>query len=154
MYPKIVVLHHSASPPSTTWEQLNQWHKDRGFTQSFLGWYIGYHWVIFPDGTKRQARLDTELGCHCVPNDNKLGICLVGDFTKTEPTVKQLETLQEFLRVIPYSEIYGHCELKATECPGSLFKWLKLYRRMGWLQEEIRKLVALLKGKKKENYSG
>jgi hypothetical protein len=156
---KNVIIHHSASAPSTTWEQLNEWHKDRDFTKSSLGWYIGYHQVIFPSGEIKKAREDWEIGCHCVPNENKLGICLVGDFTKGVPTDQQLTTLYCLLNEyktkysITENDIYGHCVFKATECPGKpVIEWLKSYQRIGWLTAEIRKLQNLLK--QREKYTG
>ena len=41
-----IYIHHSASPKSTTVEQINQWHLDRGWAG------IGYHFVINGDTGK------------------------------------------------------------------------------------------------------
>jgi hypothetical protein len=149
-----IVIHHSASAPSTTWEQINQWHRDRGFTKSSLGYYIGYHYVIFPDGIIRQAREDVEIGCHSIPNNGKIGICLVGDFTKTQPYPLQLKALWNYLdillekyRMLPEA-IYNHCELSQTACPGSIKEKVKIYRKIGVIKELLRKLII----KQKETY--
>jgi N-acetylmuramoyl-L-alanine amidase len=160
MIPKSIVVHHSASAPSTTLNQIDEWHRDRGFTRSSLGYYIGYHFVIEQSGNVFQARNTEEIGCHCVPNTGKVGVCLIGDFSKGKPTDAQLnalmavlDTLTEELKLSP-SDIYGHRELKATECPGdNLFNWVKLYRQLGFLKDQIRILLARIAAKK-EVYKG
>jgi len=153
-----IIIHHSASSPSTTWEQINEWHRQRGFTKSILGWYIGYHYVCFPDGKIRQARTIEETGCHCVPNEDKVGICLIGDFTKAEPTKEQYATLENrigyLLEELQVSSdaVYGHREFKATECPGNpVMEWIKMYRQIGWLKERIRQIQAML-ANRRETY--
>ena len=40
-----IVVHHSASKQSTTRDQIDRWHKDRGWSG------VGYHYVIESDGS-------------------------------------------------------------------------------------------------------
>jgi N-acetylmuramoyl-L-alanine amidase len=155
---KQVVIHHSASDLNTTVEQINQWHKDRGFPESSLGYYIGYHFIITADGKITRTRGDWEIGCHCVPNENKVGVCLTGNFNNYSPTKEQLDSLGDLLgslKLVFYiddNSILPHKYFKATECPGkNLEDWLKLYKKVGFLTkavEEVRIKVMCLLNKK------
>ena len=156
---KQIIVHHSASPAETTVQQMNQWHKDRGFTLSSLGWYVGYHYVIESDGIVTQTRKDEEVGCHCVPNTNKIGVCLTGNFGRAKPTEAQTNALLKLLAQIQYKfaipdeQIYGHRDFKQTECPGKhLYDWLLLYKKWSYLRQQIAKLIDLLKKKQNEQY--
>ena len=71
-------------------------------------------------------------GAHCkTPNNwaNKdgIGICLVGNFNKTAPSSRQVQSLVKLIRFlkkrygIPNNRIYGHKNTpgaRVTECPG------------------------------------
>jgi N-acetyl-anhydromuramyl-L-alanine amidase AmpD len=91
------------------------------------GWAdIGYHYLIGSDGTVYQGRQEKFQGAHAGASNNKynLGIALIGDFTQQRPSSRQLEALEslisEKVRInnISPNNIYGHKDLKATECPG------------------------------------
>lgn len=154
---KQIIIHHSASDPMTTVAQINEWHKARDFTLSSLGFYVGYHYVITFDGVITQTRKDYEVGCHCVPNDDKIGICLTGNFERAVPTPKQLEALTFLLNklkceyFISDNNVLGHNHFKATECPGTnLSYWLSLYKKVGFLKaqiELIRQKIIAMQGK-------
>jgi len=158
---KIIVLHHSASDIDTTVERINRWHEDRGFTSSKLGYYVGYHFVITADGNITKTRSEWEIGCHCVPNENKVGVCLTGNFNNYNPTKAQLASLSRLLdnlKLVLYVDdnaILPHKYFKATECPGNnLEKWLRLYKQVGLLTRLVGeakiKVMRLLN--KKETY--
>lgn len=145
MKPTVIVLHHAASSIHTTLQEMNQEHKDRGFTLSKRGWYVGYHYVINWEGYVQQTRNDDEIGCHCIPNDGKIGICLIGDFTKYDPSNIQLEKLEELIKnlrdkfKISAANVKGHGEIVPTLCPGDHLQfWLGLYRRKEDLWTAIR----------------
>jgi len=145
---KQIIIHHSASSrDKTTISAIDAWHKVRDFTLSSLGYYVGYHYVILGDGTVVQTRRDNEMGCHCIPNDGKLGICLTGNFDIENPSEAQLGALQPLLNklTVLYNldnwAIKGHRELSSTACPGeNLFKWI-LENRISWLKYLINKLL-------------
>ena len=141
MIPDTIVIHHSASLPLTSLDSIDRWHKDRGFTKSSLGFYIGYHYVIFPSGLCRQTRRDNELGCHTIPNDGKIGICLVGDFTYENPTAAQLASLSVLCRGIKkeynIKEVKGHRDFANTECPGDQLYLFVLEDKINWLRSAI-----------------
>ena len=120
-----LTIHHSASPITTTLDEINQWHKDRDFTLSKLGFYVGYNFVIFPDGHITQTRLDNEIGCHTKNhNEGNIGICLVGNFNNYAPTKEQWEALTNLIAkkkaqyFIDNKEIKVHSDFSNTECPG------------------------------------
>jgi len=121
-----ITVHHSASPITTTIDEINEWHRLRDFTLSKLGFYVGYTYVIFPNGEIKQTRLDSEIGCHTL-NHNKgnIGICLVGNFNDYVPTKEQWEALTGLITekkaqyFIDNKEIKCHSDWANTECPGN-----------------------------------
>lgn len=132
-----IVVHHSATP-MTDWhtasKSINHAHMNRGFPRSELGYHIGYHAIIDPDGYILQTRKYDEIGAHAGVGDwNKksIGICLIGNFDEKEPTVKQLHSLAAFIDRqgkafnIPRSNIKYHGQIKQTACCGS-----KLIKRL------------------------
>jgi N-acetyl-anhydromuramyl-L-alanine amidase AmpD len=80
--------------------------------------------------------INQQPGGHCrqeTINEQGIGICLVGDFSKARPTEKQLETLarlvydlQQQFGIAP-ENILGHGQVlgEFSECPGDHFPWEK-----------------------------
>lgn len=116
-----VIVHHSASPRSTTVADIDAWHRDRGFAR------IGYNFVILGDGTLVPGRGAAAVGAHAKGhNADSIGICVVGDNTKREHAWSEaqwttLESLLDILRgAAPKVELLRHCDVNpATECPGT-----------------------------------
>lgn len=82
-----------------SWHQHNGWHRadywrvKKGFNPSLLS--IGYHFVIYVDGTVHTGRHVDEIGAHVGGhNSNSLGICLVG---KDKFTAKQWAALKQLV---------------------------------------------------------
>ena len=68
-----IIIHCSASKPSTTRDDIRKWHKQRGWSD------IGYHYVIESDGAIKTGRSINKAGAHCKGfNEYSIGICLVG----------------------------------------------------------------------------
>lgn len=122
----MLVVHHSASPLSTTFEDIVAWHtkpKPEG-----RGWdAIGYHWIILADGSYRVGRPFNFRGAHAPPNRGRLGICVVGNNTVDGDgwTFEQIATLRRMVvavrLLVPGVHVAGHRELMRpgyTECPG------------------------------------
>ena len=128
-----IVIHHSATSRGSA-ASFDRNHRARGWDA------LGYHFVIgngtdTPDG-KVEVGIRWEQqkhGAHCKTpgnyfNDHGIGICLVGDFTKTRPTRKQLESLDRLVAFlsqacgIPPQRVttHGHINHK-TRCPGQNF---------------------------------
>jgi len=125
-----IVVHHSATDRGSA-RTFDRYHKDKGWDE------LGYHFVIgngseTPDGMiEVGARWNKQKhGAHCKTADNYfnehgIGICLVGDFTKSRPTARQmaaLERLTAFLCAtchIPPDHVVTHGAVtRKTACPG------------------------------------
>ena len=120
---KRLIVHHSASPRSTTVDELRGWHKARGFED------IGYHRVIDGNGTVHATRPLTVQGAHALgANHDSWGVCVIGDNTKadrrwSEVQIAALERLVDAaVELVPGLIVCGHRDAvggkTATECPG------------------------------------
>lgn len=132
--PSRIIWHHSADIfDGHQFDKINEYHRKQGFPKSSLGYFVGYHYLIEPDGSVRQARNENEIGAHdSGENSNSLGICLSGHFSRRYPSeaqaasaallVKQIRTRHK----IPITRIEPHRWDDTTECPGTLLpdNWL------------------------------
>ncbi len=129
-----IVIHHSATKTGSA-RSFDKYHREQ------KGWdELGYHFVIgngteTPDGSVEVgSRWNTQKhGAHTKTpsnyyNDHGIGICLVGDFTKSRPTAKQLDALKTLVAFlsracrIPPSRVTTHGHInKKTKCPGRFF---------------------------------
>ena len=126
----LVVLHHSASPASTTLDQIRRWHTDpppagRGFSD------IGYHLLIWSDGHVETGRPLHLVGAHCRGvNNRSVGVCLVGCFDNSPGDVHAPPSAQWSAALgvvadlcrrygIRTDQVVGHREISSTLCPGS-----------------------------------
>lgn len=120
-----IIIHCSATPEGRdfTVEQIRRWHLQRGFRD------IGYHFVIYRDGTIHSGRPVAQAGAHCLGhNANSIGVCYVGGVgidgktpkdTRTEAQKRSLKALIERLhRLYPGATLHGHCEYAKKACPS------------------------------------
>ncbi len=129
-----LVIHHSASDINITIKDIHRWHLANGW----IG--IGYHYVIYADGTVYRGRPEEAVGAHAYQdtnheaNSNGIGICLVGNFTSSLPTSIQMDSLIGLIFDIwkryPNASVIGHRDVMATACPGALFPWSELYAKL------------------------
>ncbi len=148
--PNKIIVHHSAfAQASSQLLQINQWHKDREFTLSSLGYYVGYHYLITRDGTITATRKIDEEGCHTIgENTSSIGVCLEGNFDNDIPTGKQEQMLGKLLvslceaNSIPYTSIEPHRHYKATSCYGQ--KLADNFAKVVCLKEKIDQLQKAL----------
>lgn len=160
MAPQRIIWHHSADPTTEhQFNKINEYHRQRDFPVSSLGFYVGYHWLIEYDGTLKQARKETEIGAHDTgENLNSIGICLAGDFGKSLPSEAQAATaalLVSQIRAkwnIPLTRFEPHRIDDDTSCPGFRLpdNWLikqylerhsdPLHRLFWWLGERLKLL--------------
>lgn len=130
-----IILHCAATPEGKdfTVQQIDQWHRQRGFNG------IGYHFVIYRDGSVHTGRDINKVGAHCTgQNTGSIGICYIGGCaadgktpkdTRTEAQKKALRELVEKLCQqygISRNNVYGHNEFAAKACPS--FDVKKEYR--------------------------
>jgi N-acetyl-anhydromuramyl-L-alanine amidase AmpD len=137
---ELLVIHCAATPngrPHTvqdidSWHRANGWQRKSKDMQTFNPRLsaIGYHYVIYVDGTVHTGRRPEEIGAHVAGhNSNSLGICLVGTDKFTPRQWAALSNLVHDLR-IEYSgaKICGHRDLPGVHksCPGfSVADWMK-----------------------------
>ena len=139
---KAIIIHHSKTHRGNA-ESFDKYHKD---VKHWKG--IGYDFVIGNGNGNRDGRVEVTFrwkkqiaGAHVggTPNnwanEKAIGICLVGDFTKTRPSSRQMRSLAKLVRFlqnrykIPRNRIYGHNTTpgtQATDCPGKYFPMARL----------------------------
>lgn len=119
-----IIVHCTATPEGKdyTIKDITQWHKQRGFST------IGYHYVVYRDGSVHTGRDVNVAGAHCTGhNAHSIGVCYVGGLAKDGKTPKDtrtnvqkasLEILLRKLRTLyPTAKIYGHNTFSAKACP-------------------------------------
>jgi len=70
-----IIVHCSATPEGrhVTVKDIDRWHRDRGFSE------IGYHHVIYLDGSIHPGRPEEKAGAHTVGhNTTSIGVCYIG----------------------------------------------------------------------------
>ncbi|MDR1089580.1 MAG: N-acetylmuramoyl-L-alanine amidase [Prevotella sp.] len=118
-----IIIHCSATKAGRhfTVEDIDRWHKARGFAG------IGYHYVIYLDGSVHRGRPEDQTGAHTQgQNSSSVGICYIGGLdaegkpsdTRTEAQKSSLINLVDDLEAkYPEAKVYGHCEFAAKACP-------------------------------------
>ena len=120
-----IIIHCSATPEGRyiTVEEIRQWHLQRGWKD------IGYHYVIYLDGTIHKGRAESVVGAHCSGyNKNSIGICYIGGVAKNGKTPKDtrtegqkralIEILKRLKRTYPNATLHGHNEFANKACPS------------------------------------
>ena len=126
MVPKRIIWHHTADDSqSPQFEKINAYHRSRDFPKSSLGYYVGYHYLIEPDGTVRQARKNNEIGAHDKDeNYDSIGIALAGNFNYHTIGEAQSIALAKLMTQIfkeagiTLANVEPHRWNDATDCPG------------------------------------
>ena len=122
-----IILHCSATPEGKDYsvDTIRKWHLQRGFSN------IGYHYVIYRDGSIHSGRDVNISGAHCTNHNSKsIGVCYIGglDFTgknakdtRTEEQKKSLVNLVKQLMSIyklSTSNVHCHNEYANKACPS------------------------------------
>ncbi len=119
------IIHCSATPEGSdyTVSQIRQWHLKQNFKD------IGYHYVIYRNGSIHAGRPVAQAGAHCRGhNANSIGICYIGGLAKNGKTPKDTRTeaqkvaieqlLKELHNRYPNATVHGHREFAAKDCPS------------------------------------
>lgn len=119
-----IIVHCTATQEgkSYTVGDIRKWHKQKGWAD------IGYHYVVYLDGSIHEGRSVDMIGAHCSGhNANSIGVSYVGGVDRANKpkdtrTVAQKESLVELLtelrKLYPRAEIYGHRDFAAKACPS------------------------------------
>lgn len=118
-----IIVHCSATKASqrVTVKDIDEWHRKRGFD------CIGYHFVVYQDGTVHLGRKSEVAGAHVTgKNANSIGVCYIGGLdengkaadTRTDEQKRALiDLLTELKTQYPDATIHGHREFAAKACP-------------------------------------
>nr|DAM97278.1 MAG TPA: endodeoxyribonuclease I [Crassvirales sp.] len=122
---KELIVHCSATPEGKDYsvDTIRQWHLQRGFSD------IGYHYVIYRDGSIHIGRDESIIGAHCTGhNTNSIGICYIGgcasdgktpkDTRTTEQKQALVKLLKELKIKYPQASIHGHRDFANKACPS------------------------------------
>lgn len=122
-----IIIHCTATKEGndTTVEAIRHCHiYERGFSD------IGYHYVIYLDGSIHAGRSVHNAGAHCAGhNSYSIGVCYVGGCdrnmnpkdTRTEAQKKSLVRLVKALMALyhlPASRVFGHYQFANKACPS------------------------------------
>ena len=120
-----IILHCSATPEGrhTTVEDIRLWHKQRGWSD------IGYHYVVYLDGTVHEGRPIERSGAHVFGlNKNSIGICYVGGVDKNNLKAKDTRTPEQIMALdlllgsllddFKGATLHGHNEFADKACPS------------------------------------
>ena len=120
-----IIIHCAATPEGKdfTVQQIDQWHRQRGFR------CIGYHFVIYRDGSIHKGRPIEQVGAHTSGhNANSIGICYIGGCTSDGKTSKDTRTgaqrvslvklVAELRSQFPTASVHGHNEFAKKACPS------------------------------------
>lgn len=118
-----IIVHCSATPEGQnfTVEDIDRWHKQKGWQG------IGYHYVIYLDGSVHKGRNEEVIGAHCLGhNAYSIGVCYIGGIDKNNKpkdtrTDAQKQALINLLKSLkekyPNAIIYGHRDFSKKDCP-------------------------------------
>ena len=129
-----LIVHCSATPEGIdyTVNDIRDWHKAQGWSD------IGYHYVIYRDGSIHNGRDVDLVGAHCNKNghnQHSIGICYIGGVenkkgvpvhlqkakdTRTDlQKMALLSLLVDLKKLYPKAQVWGHRDFDSgKECPS------------------------------------
>ncbi len=120
-----IILHCSATREGqdVSVETIRKWHLNRGWSD------IGYHYVIYLDGSIHEGRPVNRSGAHTKGyNSKSIGICYIGGVEKDGKTPKDTRTPEQdtaltnlitaLLEMHPTATLHGHNEFANKACPS------------------------------------
>ena len=137
-----IVIHHSGTQGGNA-AIFDKWHREGNHWEG-----VGYDFVIGNGTDSGDGQVEVtfrwrnqKTGAHCggTPgnwaNKDAVGICLVGNFNQTVPTMQQMQSLVNLIRFlqkrygISRNSVYGHNTTPGanpTDCPGKNFPMVRL----------------------------
>lgn len=119
-----IIVHCSATPEGrkVTVSDIDRWHRQRGFR------CIGYHYVIYLDGSIHVGRPLSQTGAHCTGfNSHSIGVCYIGgcdrkmqpkDTRTPEQKASLVRLLKKLKEEFPEASIHSHRDHAAKACPS------------------------------------
>lgn len=120
-----IIVHCSATAEGKdfTVADIKKWHLARGFSD------VGYHYVIYRDGTIHKGRDESKIGAHCTGhNAHSIGVCYIGGCASDGKTPKDTRTekqktsllslLRELKKKYPKASIHSHKDYTNKACPS------------------------------------
>lgn len=119
-----IIVHCTATKAGQdyTVDDIRRWHKQQGWSD------IGYHYVVYRDGSIHKGRPVDMIGAHCSGhNTHSIGVVYIGGLgrdgimPRDTRTVAQAEGLRrlimELRRLYPNASIFGHRDFAPKACP-------------------------------------
>lgn len=145
-----VWLHHSVTPVTSD-PKADVRAIERIGIQRFG--HISYSYLFHPDGTALEGA-GLQVGAHTAGrNSSSFGLCLIGDYTKRDPTPAQINAVRQVVAALIDTgrlrpgryPTGGHRDLKATACPGDrAYALLSAFRTPPEEEEDEVALVDVL----------
>ncbi|MEP9372600.1 peptidoglycan-binding protein [Mesorhizobium sp. KR1-2] len=120
-----IFIHCAATPEGKdfTVADIRAWHKQRGFSD------IGYHYVVYRDGSVMEGRPIGQIGAHVEGhNTGTIGVSYIGGVTADGKAAKDTRTLaqrssllwltQQLVAKHHVKRVRGHNEVAAKACPS------------------------------------
>ena len=85
----LIIVHCAATPEGKdfTTEDIDRWHRQQGFSP------IGYHFVVYRDGSVHTGRPIEQVGAHCRGrNSTSIGVCYIGGLSADGKRPKDTRT--------------------------------------------------------------
>lgn len=121
---KEIIIHCSATPEGKdyTVETIREWHLIKNFSD------IGYHYVIYRDGSIHKGRDESISGAHCTGHNTiSIGVCYIGGNdintgkpkdTRTDAQKRSLiRIIKELKEKYPDAKVYPHYKFANKACP-------------------------------------
>jgi len=122
---KELIWHCAATPEGRdfTVNDIRSWHRQRGWND------IGYHFVVYRDGSIHEGRPIEQIGAHVSGrNSGTIGACYIGGVARDGKTAKDTRTpeqraamlwlTQGLAKLYKLERISGHREFSSKSCPS------------------------------------
>ena len=118
-----IIVHCTATVEGkeVTVADIDRWHKANGWNG------IGYHYVVYLDGTIHKGRNENVSGAHCSGHNSKsIGVCYVGgldaqgkpkDTRSTPQRIALNKLVTELKNKYKGAVVYGHNDFTSKSCP-------------------------------------
>lgn len=120
-----LIWHCAATPEGKdyTVKDIDTWHKARGWSG------IGYHYVVYRDGTIKAGRDIEKIGSHVAGrNENTIGACYIGGLSRNGKSAKDTRTAaqrasmlwltKKLAETYGLARISGHNQYASKACPS------------------------------------